>query len=138
MTTLASRSLEQALLALFKTDETLIAQLGGTRLYDEPKRDCPFPYITLATSYSRDWSTGTEKGDEHRVIITLWTGANDRERHQEICARLRSILEAAELSLTDHTLVNLQIERLDIRSDRKAHLLQGVMQVRAVTEESTG
>ncbi|WP_319495802.1 DUF3168 domain-containing protein [uncultured Cohaesibacter sp.] len=136
MTLLASRELEQAILTVLKGNEDLIALLSGVRLYDEPKRNSPFPYLTLTTTYSRDWSTGTEQGDEHRVAITVWTGSEDRLKQQKIFALLRSLLLAPDvhLPMTGHALINLQIERQDWRPDRKNHLLQGIMQIRAVTE----
>ncbi|PLW76958.1 DUF3168 domain-containing protein [Cohaesibacter celericrescens] len=132
---LASRSLEQAIFNALKADNTLIEFLGGVRIYDEPRRDSVFPYLTVTTSYTRDWSTGSEAGDEHRLMITVWAGSNDRMLQQEILACLRASLTDPALSLTDHHLVNLQIERCEIRPDRKNRLLQGVMQIRAVTEE---
>lgn len=134
MTSLSSGTLEQAILSFLKSDSALIGLLGGMRLYDEPKRNARFPYLTLITSYSRDWSTGTEAGEEHRILITIWTAANDRSRQQEILARLRTLLGAFEPEMTDHALVNFLIERVELRPDRKNHLLQGVMQIRAVTE----
>ena len=133
---LASRSLEQAMFSALKADTTLIDLLGGVRLYDAPHRDSALPYLTLTTSYSRDWSTGSEGGEEHRIIISVWAGSNDRMLQQQILACLRSALSDPALSLTDHHLVNMQIERIEIRPDRKNRLLHGVMQIRAVTEES--
>ena len=138
MTSLSSGALEQAILSSFKSDSALITLLGGVRLYDEPKRNAQFPYLTLTTSYSRDWSTGTETGEEHRIIITIWTAADDRSRQQDILARLSTLLEAFEPDMTDHALINLLVERIELRPDRKNHLLQGVMQLRAVTERSLG
>nr|WP_321463381.1 DUF3168 domain-containing protein [uncultured Cohaesibacter sp.] len=137
MTELASRALEQSLLDYLKSDATLIALLGGLRLYDEPSRNARFPYLTVITSYSRDWSTGTEVGEEHRIIITAWTASEDKARQQSIFARLQELLTDPALVLADHILVNLQTERIELRPDRKNHLLQGVMQIRAVTEVQT-
>ncbi|WP_157747729.1 DUF3168 domain-containing protein [Cohaesibacter sp. ES.047] len=132
---MAARSLEQALFAILKADSTLSSLLGGLRLYDEPRRDSAYPYLTLATSYSRDRSTGTERGEEHRILITVWAGSRDRKLLQDILARLRVILDDPALSLADHHLVLLMIERFDIRADRKNRLSQGILQLRAVTED---
>ncbi|WP_319529367.1 DUF3168 domain-containing protein [uncultured Cohaesibacter sp.] len=135
--TLASRSLEQALFAHLKAGNDLITLLGGARLYDEPKRNSDLPYLTLATSYSRDWSTGSDKGEEHRLLLTVWTGTEDRALQQSILDCLSTLLADPSLSLTGHHLVNLTIERTDMRTDRKNRLLQGILQMRAVTEEPT-
>ena len=131
---LAARSLEQSLFAMLKADTTLTGLLGGAFLYDEPRRDHAFPYLTLLTAYSRDWSTGTETGDEHRLMITVWTASEDRARQQDLLAHLQSALADPALTLTGHRLVNWRIERAEIRPDRKNRLLQGVLQIRAVTE----
>nr|WP_321457691.1 DUF3168 domain-containing protein [uncultured Cohaesibacter sp.] len=134
MTALSSKQLEQGILTNLKSDTALLTLLGGAKLYDEPRRNAPFPYLTLVTSYSRDWSTGTEQGEEHRIAITVWTSSNDRELQQNIWARLRALLSETQAEMSDHYLINLQIERLELLPDRKNHLLQGVMQLRAVTE----
>ena len=134
MSALASAVLEEAIFATLKNDSELISLLGGSKIFDEPKRNASFPYLTLVTSYSRDWSTGTELGDEHRLVLTLWTGSHDRALQRDIMARLQQLLRSFQPALSEHILVNIQIERLEMRPDRKNHLLQGVMQVRAVTE----
>ena len=119
-----------------KADGDLLTLLGGAKLYDEPKRNSDLPYLTLATSYSRDWSTGSDRGDEHRLLLTVWTGTEDRALQQSILDHVRRLLTDPSLSLTEHDLVNLIIERTDLRTDRKNRLLQGILQIRAVTEET--
>ena len=134
---LASQSLEQAIFACLAADSDLIGQLGGKWLYDEPRRDAAFPYLTLHVAFSRDWSTSSDRGEEHRLMINVWTGSADRQLQQGIQSRLRAILLDPVLELTGHRLVNLTVERCEIRANRKNRLLQGVVQLRAVTEETS-
>ena len=133
---LASVSLEQAVLAHLADDTRLTTLLGGKKIYREPRRNIAFPYLTLAVSPSRDWSTGTEKGEEHRLLIHVWTGADDRDLMQQCLARLSELIHLLDLDLTDHHLVNCRLETSIIQPDRKNRLLQGILQCRAVTEEA--
>lgn len=131
---LASKSLEEAMFAALSGDDTLLDLLGGAKLFDTPRRDVAFPYLTLTTDYSRDWSTGTEQGEEHRLIINVWAGLEERLLIQSLLAAVRDILSDPALPMENHHLVNLQIQRVEIRKDRKDRCLQGLMQLRAVTE----
>ena len=133
--TLAAQSLEEAIFAHLEADPDLAAVLGGDRFFRYVPRESPLPYLTMSTSFSRDWSTGTEQGDEHRVLIHVWAGATEQTSLQTVMARLRVLLQEPDLTLSGHHLVNLRIERTGIRRDVKRRLLQAILQLRAVTEE---
>lgn len=128
--------LEDAIFDKLAADITLVNMLGGKRIYGSPPRNSALPYVTVATTFSRDWSTGTERGEEHRILVTVWTAIKKRDQQQALLARLDTLLNDAALTLTDHHLINLRVERQELRSNRRHHLLQGVLQLRATTEHS--
>ncbi|TLP44824.1 DUF3168 domain-containing protein [Cohaesibacter sp. CAU 1516] len=132
--TLAATQLEAAIHARLIADTALIDLLGGAKVYAEAPRNSAFPYITLAVSLSRDWSTGTETGGDHRLILTVWAGRNHRDQLAAILARMSDLIVAEGLSLPNHHLINMQQQSCEIRSDQRNRALQGLMQLRAVTE----
>lgn len=131
---LSARSLELALFASLKTNSQLMSDLGGTRLYSEPYRGKHFPYVTLLVGPSRDWSTGTETGDEHQVTLHVWATTEKRSDVQHIMARIKQHMANASLSLTDHLLINLSYEMSDLKLERKDRISHGFLRYRAVTE----
>ncbi|MCT4654838.1 MAG: DUF3168 domain-containing protein [Cohaesibacter sp.] len=131
---LAAQSLEQVVFSALAADGDVLALLGGPNIYEEPRRNAAFPNITLAVTSSRDWSTGTEQGEEHQLTINVWTGAEGRLLNQKILNAIRSCLDLADLDLPQHTLINFRCETLHIVPDRKNRLFQGVLRYRAVTE----
>lgn len=130
----AAHALEEALFAILKADSDLQTLLGGCEIYREPRRSNSFPYITLGVTFSRDWSTGSELGDEHQLQIHIWASNQSQTLMRSIMARLDGLLTEPSIALIDHHLINLQRQRSEIRSERKPRLLHGVMQWRVVTE----
>ena len=56
--------------------------LGGARIYDDPPQSARYPFITLGESLVRDWSTGTDAGEEHTVSLHIWSAAAGRREHE--------------------------------------------------------
>ena len=130
----ASSQLETAIHALLSDDPALTTLLGDHKIYHLPGRNAAFPYTTVATAFSRDWSTGSEAGEDHRLIVTVWAGPHQYDLLQSIMARLADLMADATLALPDHHLVNLRFERRENRLDRRNRARQGILQLRAVTE----
>lgn len=131
---LSAHALEQALFDHLASRSDLVTKLGGKHIYAEPNRNAAFPYITLAIGPTRDWSTGTEQGESHRVILHIWGNSDAQEAIRTIQNDVMTALHDITLSLTRHNLINLTFELADLRPDRKNRLLQGILQYRAVTE----
>lgn len=132
--TLAATQLEVAIHARLIADTDLTELLGGAKIYAEAPRNSAFPYVTLAVALSRDWSTGTEGGQDHRLVLTVWTALQRRDEMTAILVRLATVMEAGGLSLPNHHLVNLHHQSSEIRTDLRNRALQGLVQLRAVTE----
>lgn len=130
----ASLELQAAVYASLIADAALSALLGGARVYDDVPRGAQYPYVSFGPSTARDWSTGTEAGDEHTLILHVWTrSAGHRDAHR-IMTALRDRLHGANLALPSHTLVNLRHETSEARRERGGEAYRGVVRFRAVTE----
>ena len=77
-------SLRKALHAALAADAALAALLGGARIHDEAPRGAEPPYLTFGDARARDWSTGTDKGAEHALVIDADAPALDDKTVQRL------------------------------------------------------
>jgi hypothetical protein len=82
----------------------------------------------------RDWSTGTESGAEHILLLHVWSRYAGKHEAYEIADAIREVLDDAELSLDDHRLINLTHQYSDLKRDPDGETYHGVLRFRAVTE----
>jgi hypothetical protein len=130
----ASWSLQQSVFAALTANAALTALLGSDRIYDDVPQGAPKPYLTLGQTTVRDWSTGTEEGNEHLVTLHVWSGARGKKEAGEIAEAARSALHDQPLTLVGHRLVNLRHEFSEARRDPDGSTIHAILRFRAVTE----
>ena len=130
----ASWALQQSVYATLAADPQLTTLLGAARIFDDVPPKSDFPYLTLGQSSVRDWSTGTDAGDEHLLTLHVWSRANGRRQTHEIMGALKSALHNRVLTLSGHRLINLRHEYSDARRDADGDTYHGIVRPRAVTE----
>lgn len=126
--------LQKAAYAVLKADAMLTALLGSDWLYDDVPQTAPFPYVVIEQMRVNDWSTSTERGSEHILMLHIWSRYKGKREAFEIADAVREALDDAELTLDDNRLISLMHQYSDLRrgDDRKSW--HGVMRFRAVTE----
>lgn len=127
------RALQAAVLDHLRADASLDAILGG-RIHDEPPASPTYPYVTLGRSQTRPWGGVEGEGVEHALTLTCVSRFGGAEEAKAVTAALRAALHGAELSLTDHRLVNLRATYADVFRATDWRSTYGVLRVRAVTE----
>ena len=130
----ASWALQRAIYHRLSSDAGLTRLLGGPSIYDQPPQETSYPYLALGQSVVRDWSTGTETGEEHILTVHVWSRASGMRETQEIMGALRAALNDAALTVEGHRLINLRHEFSDARADPERDLHHGIVRYRAVTE----
>ncbi|MEJ2124535.1 MAG: DUF3168 domain-containing protein, partial [Alphaproteobacteria bacterium] len=65
--------LQQAVYSALTASETLPPLLGGERIYDATPQAAAFPFLVIDQTQIRDWSTGTEQGAEHVMLLHVWS-----------------------------------------------------------------
>ncbi len=130
----AGWELQKALFALLAADTPLNILLGGPAIYDRAPPNADFPYLTFAGASATDWSTQTTRGQDHDVIIDVWSRDRGRGEALEIAAAIDTAISAASLTLAGHTLVNLTYQQTDIALDEDGETFHAVLSYRAVTE----
>ena len=132
----ASFELQKAVFAALTAHAPLLALLGGPRVYDDVPREAAFPYVTFGPASARDWSTGSEAGEEHTLTLHVWSRAGGKKEVHEIMGAVRACLHEATLSPTGHRLVNLRHELSEARREADGESHRGSVRFRAVTEPS--
>ena len=130
----ASWALQQSVFAKLASDSALLALLGSPRIYDDVPQGSDFPYLTFGQSVARDWSTGSEDGNEHVLTLHVWSQAKGKKEAHEIMGALRTALHDQSLTLSGHRLVNLRHEHSEARRDTDGETYHGIARFRAVTE----
>jgi len=130
----SSWALQQSIFATLAADATLLALLGGPRVYDDVPQASAFPYLTFGHSLVRDWSTGSEDGSEHVVTLHVWSQGKGKKEAHEIMGAVRTALHDQVLSLAGHRLVNLRHELSEARREPDGDTTHGIVRYRAVTE----
>ena len=134
MPTAASAALRAAVHDALTADAALTSLLGGPKVYDEPPRSAAFPYVTLGETRVADYSTGTEAGEEHQLVLHAWSRQGGTREAHLIAGALLQALDDAPLTLADHHLVNLRFSVADIRREADGRTYHALVRFRAVTE----
>jgi hypothetical protein len=127
------RALQAAVLARLRADSSVSALLDG-RIHDEPPASPAYPYVTIGRTETRPWGGLNGEGVEHALTLTCVSRFGGAEEAKAVVAAMRAALHGAELTLTDHRLVNLRATYSDVFRGSDWRSTFGVLRVRAVTE----
>lgn len=130
----AGWDLQQAVHAALSGDAALLALLGGAKIYDGAPQDAAFPYVVIDQMQQRDWSTGTEAGAEHMLMLHVWSRYGGKKEAHAVADACRAALEGALLTLAGHRLINLRHQYSELKRDADGETQHGVLRFRAVTE----
>src|SRR5262245_5778128 len=103
----AALALRKAIFARLSTDPALLALLGPERVFDEVPAAQEPPYLTIGEGRTREWSTSSDRGDEHQIVLTAWSKQGGAAEALGIAAAAASALETLPPGLDGHHLVNL-------------------------------
>ncbi|WP_348626630.1 DUF3168 domain-containing protein [Rhizobium sp. R711] len=92
------------------------------------------PCVVFGELDSNDYSTSTERGEEHLFTLEIWIDAGGRKQAQIVASRLHALLQDAAIDLGRHHLVSLLHVRTLSRREAKTKLYVAVLRFRAVTE----
>jgi hypothetical protein len=130
----AAAALQKAIFERLAGDAALIALIGEGGVRDHLQTGPHRPGVWIASLESRDASTASEAGEEHLVTFMVRTGDGGNRSAQQIAARIRVLLDDAELVLDGFAFVSLFHRHTRIGRDAKAKGHVAEMMFRAVTE----
>lgn len=128
-------SLRAAIQARLEADAELAALIGAGRIHDEAPRAASGVYIVHGDVEALDWSTGSDRGCEQDLGLTVWAGESGSSRLAlEAAAHAVALLDEASLTLVGHRLVNLRWRSSRLSRDGATGLAFVAIRFRAVTE----
>jgi Protein of unknown function (DUF3168) len=135
----AASALQAAIVARLSADAALTAKIGADGIRDRriDRRDgaaTVIASIVIAGINSRDFSTGSERGEEHLVTLQAISGEGGMKTVQAIAADVRRLLDDAALTLAGATLVSILHRRTVCRRDAALRGHVAEMVFRVVTE----
>jgi len=129
----AANALLKAVFARLTGDAVLMALTSGG-IVDRLLPRALMPCIVIGELESRDYSTATEKAEEHFLSLEICSDAAGRKQAGEIAERVKILLDDAALPLANVSLVNLQLRSCRSRREPKSRNFIADMRFRAVTE----
>jgi hypothetical protein len=133
----ASWALQQAIFAtLCASDDIKDLVDDPPRIFDTPPRGTAFPYIVIGDDTESDWSTATEAGSEHAVVIHAWSRADGHKEAKLIADTVRDTLDGAELAVTGQALIGIRYLDTAFTRESDGETIHAVLRFRAVMEPS--
>jgi hypothetical protein len=130
--------LQHAILSALGADATLVAALGGVRVYDQPPKNVTSPYVTFGRTSVYDWSTGTELDTEQLFTLHVWSKAKGDQETLGIMEIIRARLADTLMPLDGRDPVRLKPEFFEQRYDEDLAVHHGLLRFRAIAEASAG
>lgn len=131
---IAAAALLAAIHARLIGDPSVTALLGGPKIHDRTPPDEAFPYVTFGAAASQDWSTGTERGDDHLIIINVWSRSQGKKQVLDIAGALIASLETATLAPVGHRVVLLRLIKMDANYETGLRGFRATVRFEALTE----
>ena len=131
----ASWALQQAIFATLCTSDAIKDVVGDPpRVFDAPPRAAAFPYIVIGDDTMSDWSTATESGSEHTVVIHVWSRADGHRQAKLVADAVRDALDGAALAVTGQALIDIRHIETGFTRESDGETTHGALRFRAVME----
>lgn len=131
-------ALRAAVHAALAGDAALTGLLGGPRIHDAAPRAISGLYVVFGEATARDRSAGDLRRETQEFSLTVWSTPGGPRPALQAGARIRALLDDADLSLAGHRLVLLRVVREDVRRDGRSGLSRVRLTFSAMTERLAG
>ena len=135
MSTSSVLALRKAIHVKLAGASALVAELGGTKIFDEAPRNADPPYLIFADVQVRDWSSSLSRGAEHLFVIAVWSAERGTREAIEIGNSVIDLLDDALLDLDDCRLINLRFVQFETKREANGRFARVNLRFRATTEE---
>jgi len=130
-----SWALQQAIFATLCSSGEIRDVVGDPpRVFDTPPRGTAFPFIVIGDDTESDWSTATESGSEHAVVIHVWSRADGHKEAKLVADAVRDTLDGAELAVTGQALIDLRHLETSFTREPDGETIHAALRFRAVME----
>lgn len=105
----AAAELQAALIAALSAASGISGVASG--VFDGAPERAAFPYLTIGDGLSFDWSTKTERGREHRLLVTAWDEAGRAARLHTLAGAIEAAIEGMASGLPSARIASLVLAR---------------------------
>ena len=131
----ASWALQQAIFATLCASDEIKDVVGDPpRVFDAPPRGAAFPYIVIGDDTMSDWSTATEAGSEHAVVVHGWSRADGHKESKLVAGAVRDALDGAALAVTGQALIDIRHLETNFTRETDGETIHATLRFRAVME----
>ncbi|MEI9932790.1 MAG: DUF3168 domain-containing protein [Rhizomicrobium sp.] len=131
----ASWALQHAIFATLCASDEIKDVVGDPpRVFDAPPRGVAFPYIVIGDDTESDWSTATEPGSEHALVLHVWSRADGRKEAKLVADAVRDALDGADLDITGQTLIGIRYLDTAFTRESDGETTHAALRFRAVME----
>ena len=102
---------------------------GVTGIFDGPPPDAAPPYIVIGSDVVTDWSTKTETGHEHRLVINVWDAGPGSAGAKSVMGEVETRLTALAGAARGHRVVSAVLLRSLVLTDAE-WWSQGIIEFR--------
>lgn len=127
-------ALRKAIRARLLADASLVASLGGPKVFDETPRNADAPYVLFAETQMRDWSTDLSRGAEQFLNIAVVSTQRGATEALNIAQWIVALLDEAPLMAEGHHLIDLRFVSLETKRDQTGRFARANLRFRATTE----
>ncbi|MDQ0454284.1 DUF3168 domain-containing protein [Rhizobium paknamense] len=122
-----------ALVARLEGDGDLTALIGAGGICDRRLARGREPYVMIGQVEADDLSTDDESLLECRLVLTAWSAVG-RQQAEAVAARLRAVIDDADLALQAGRVISLRHRKTVSRREEKTALFRVDVTFRAVVE----
>jgi hypothetical protein len=110
----------------------LAAVPGVSGVFDAPPVDAESPYLVVGDDLMTDWSTKTETGHEHRIVVTVWEAGPGAARAKTVMGAVETLLGGLSGARDGHRIVLARLVRTFVLTDPEGWT-QGIVEFRLRT-----
>jgi len=130
----ATWPLQKGLFSHLRNDLSLKKHLSDPpRVFDQQEQADGFPRLVWGDSFAKVWSSATFDGQEHEIILNLWTCDGGSAVSKEIAGAVIDRLHNADFPVTGHALVDMQFSSSETRYKEELGLFHCRLTFKALT-----
>ena len=126
-----SLELQKSIFDVINNDSTITSTYGAN-VYDFVPDNSAFPYVKIGEETSVDNGAKTLQGNEHTLVIHIFSQYRGSKEVKNIMARIYALLHESNLSVTGASLVNLRFEFSDVIKENDGLTMHGLQRFRAI------
>ena len=126
--------LQTTLVTALLADSALTTALGGTKVFDAPRKNLAPPYVVIARHDVLPRDGDLTPGHDHRLLINCWHNAPSREDVLVLADRIVAVALSADLDSAELIVTHAQHDRTETAIDPQTGQSRAAIALRFFSE----